>query len=209
MTAGRGYWAVAAVVAVAAGLGLYGMGGLPGNRAAASACREAAAEAQKLDPLAVGEVAAFQIAREPQDLRSLGFTGPNGEPTSLADFAGKVTLVNLWATWCAPCRREMPALDRLHAAAGGPDFSVVAVSIDAGGPEKPRKFLGEVGVTALPFYADPSSDIFNELKKRSLALGLPVTLLVDRKGCLLGPMNGPAEWDSPDGRALVDAAVRL
>ena len=203
----RGVWLSAALVAILAGVGLYGIGGLAGNRGASAACRETAAAAQRLDPLAEGEVAAFQIAREPQDLRTLAFTGPEGKPATLGDYAGKVALLNIWATWCAPCRLEMPALDRLQAAAGGADFSVVAVSIDTGGPEKPRAFLEEVGVKSLPFNSDPSTDIFDALVMRSLGRGLPITVLLDRNGCHLGLMNGPAEWDSEDGRRLIEGAV--
>ena len=174
---------------------------------AAAECAGAPEAAAALDPLVGGEVAAFQIARDPDQLGDLTFVGAEGEPKSLADFSGKVALVNLWATWCAPCRKEMPALDRLQAALGGEDFAVVPVSIDTGGPDTAEKFLESVGVEQLPLYTDPSTDIFNEMKKRSLALGLPVTVLLDREGCLLGNMNGPAEWDSEDGLRLIRAAI--
>ena len=177
------------------------------NGAGAAACSGAASAAQKLDPLVGGEVAAFQIARTPQKLDELAFTAPNGRPTTLASYSGKVTLLNLWATWCAPCRQEMPALDRLQAALGGDDFTVVPVSIDTAGPERPAQFLQSVGNKNLPLNVDPSTKIFEELKSRSLALGLPVTILLDRNGCHLGHMNGPAEWDSPEGRRLIEAAI--
>jgi thiol-disulfide isomerase/thioredoxin len=102
------------------------------NGADAAACSGAASAAQALDTLVGGEVAAFQIARAPQSLTDLSFTAPDGRPTTLASYSGKVTLLNLWATWCAPCRHEMPALDRLQTALGGEEFSVVPVSIDTG-----------------------------------------------------------------------------
>jgi thiol-disulfide isomerase/thioredoxin len=179
-----------------------------GNAGAdAARCAVAAEEAKALDPLVTGEVAALQLARRPQDLSGVAFKGTGGEPMTLAAFKGKVTLVNLWATWCAPCRQEMPALDRLQAALGGDDFAVVPVSIDIGESGKPAAFLQSVGVTNLPLYTDPTTDIFEEVKQRGLAIGLPVTLLVDRSGCHLGHMNGPAEWDSSDGRALIEAAI--
>ena len=178
-----------------------------GNGASA-ACAEARPRAQALDPRATGEVAAFQIAAAPADLSALAFTGAAGEPATIESFSGKVTLLNLWATWCAPCRREMPALDRLHAAMGGDDFQVVPVSIDTGEPERPRAFLDSIGVKNLPLYTDRSTQIFDDLKGRSLALGLPVTVLIDRDGCHLGHMNGPAEWDSEEGRRLIEAAIR-
>jgi thiol-disulfide isomerase/thioredoxin len=173
----------------------------------AAACTPAAEQAKALDPLVTGEVAALQLARRPQDLSSVAFKGTDGKPMTLAAFKGKVALVNLWATWCAPCRQEMPALDRLQAALGGDAFTVVPISIDTGDAARPAAFLASVGVTNLPLYRDPSTDIFEEVKQRGLAIGLPVTVLVDRRGCHLGHMNGPAEWDSDDGRALIEAAI--
>lgn len=177
------------------------------NGADAAACSGAASAAEKLDPLVGGEVAAFQIARTPQKLDGLSFNAPDGRPTTLASYSGKVTLLNLWATWCAPCRQEMPALDRLQAALGGEGFTVVPVSIDTAGPERPAQFLQSIGTQHLPLNLDPSTKIFEDLKSRSLALGLPVTVLLDRNGCHLGHMNGPAEWDSPEARRLIEAAI--
>ena len=194
------------VVALAAGA-LYVTADGGGNGAEASACAAAAPRAKALDPLVGGEVAAFQVARSPQKLSSLAFNGPEGDPTALAAFAGRVVLVNLWATWCVPCREEMPALDRLQQALGGPDFAVVPISIDATGPERPAEFLKSIGVESLPLYTDRTTEIFNEVKKRSLALGLPVSILVDGNGCHLGHMNAPAEWDSPEAQALIRAAI--
>jgi thiol-disulfide isomerase/thioredoxin len=199
----------AAAIAVAAGLAgaiyvtLDGQGNADGD----PACAAAKPVAASLDPLIHGEIAAFQLARAPEKLSGLAFTDAAGKPATLAAFDGKVTLVNLWATWCGPCRKEMPALDRLQAALGGEDFSVVPISIDTGDPERPGEFLKSVGVKNLPLYTDRSTDIFEALKTRSLALGLPVTLLLDRNGCRLGHINGPAEWDSEEGERLIEAAI--
>jgi thiol-disulfide isomerase/thioredoxin len=178
-----------------------------GNGGDAGTCRPDETLRAALDPLVKGEVAALQLAREPQDLSGLAFTDADGQPATLAAFRGKVVLVNLWATWCAPCRQEMPALDRLQAAEGGDDFTVVPVSIDTGERARAAQFLDSVGVNNLPLYTDPTTEIFGAVKQRGLALGLPVTLLVGRDGCHIGHMNGPAEWDSDDGRAVVRAAV--
>lgn len=197
---------VGAAAAVLVAVGLYGIGGRPGNAGDKAVCADIAA-AEALDPLVGGEIAAFQVAERGEYLGDLAFTGSDGAPTTLADFAGRVVLVNLWATWCAPCRREMPALDRLAASAGGEDFALVPVSIDTGGPDKPRAFLASLGTENLPLYVDPTTEIFRETQRRGLALGLPVTMLLDRQGCLLGRINGPAEWDSPEARALIEAAV--
>ena len=127
--------------------------------------RPAKPRAAALDPLVGGEVAAFQVAREPEKLSDLAFTGADGEPMTLAAFEGKVALVNLWATWCAPCRQEMPALDRLQAALGGEDFAVVPVSIDTGDPERPAEFLKSIGVKNLPLYTDRTTEIFRRAEE--------------------------------------------
>ncbi len=181
-----------------------------GNGASAEAtvdCAGAVATAGRLAPLAKGEVAAFRPADQPDLVRDLTFQAPDGSDTSLAAFAGKTVLVNVWATWCVPCRAEMPALDRLEGTLGNDGFSVVAVNVDQGKPERARAFLGEIGVSHLAFYADPSFTIVKDLKKRGLALGLPTTILVDGKGCRIGGIEGPAEWDSDDAKALIAAAT--
>jgi thiol-disulfide isomerase/thioredoxin len=196
--------AVAAVVLAGIYVTLAGQG----NGGVAAECVAAKADAVALDPLVGGEVAAFQLAREPENLSGLAFTGTDGKPMMLAAFNGKVALVNLWATWCGPCRQEMPALDRLQATLGGDDFAVVPVSIDIGDPERPKAFLEQVGVKNLPLYTDRTTKIFEAVKARGLAIGLPVTFLLDRKGCRLGHINGPAEWDSEDGKRLIQAAIR-
>ena len=177
------------------------------NGAGDAACAAALPAAEALDPLAGGEVAAFQAATESQQLSDLAFNDAAGKPTTLAAFEGKVALLNLWATWCAPCRREMPALDRLQAALGGDDFAVVPVSVDTADPARPAEFLDSIGIQNLPLYTDRSTEIFAALKRRGLALGLPVTVLIDRNGCHLGHMNGPAEWDSAEGVRLIEAAI--
>lgn len=201
---------LAAVLGIAAGVAvLYVRGGLDGNLAASGGsadCAPAVKTAGLLAPLARGEVAAFQVATEPVSLAALAFQKADGAKATLADYAGKTVLLNLWATWCAPCRKEMPALDKLEASEGGADFAVVPVSIDTQGADKPKAFLAEIGVKALPLYADPSTKIFRDLKSNAMAVGLPTTVLVDRKGCALGVMSGPAEWDSEDAKALITAA---
>jgi thiol-disulfide isomerase/thioredoxin len=131
----------------------------------------------------------------------------SSKPMTLADHAGKTVLMNLWATWCAPCRAEMPALDALQKKKGGDKFEVVAVNVDTGDDIKPKKFLSEIGIQSLGYYRDNTLGLFETLKKDGLALGLPVTLLIDKDGCLLASMNGPAEWSSDDARKLIDKAV--
>jgi thiol-disulfide isomerase/thioredoxin len=175
--------------------------------AAAGQCAGAAAKVAALTPLMKGQVAAMAPADTPRPLPGLSFKNGDGADMTLADFKGKSVLLNLWATWCVPCREEMPALDALEKAEGSDRFEVVAVNIDTGEADKPKAFLAETGVTALKPYRDASMDVFNALKKEGLAFGLPVTVLLDDKGCMLSSMNGPAAWDSEDGRALVRAAT--
>jgi thiol-disulfide isomerase/thioredoxin len=156
---------------------------------------------------AKGEVAGMLPPGRPQSVADLSFDGPDGKPTSLGAFAGRIALVNLWATWCAPCRAEMPALDALQKEMGSADFEVVAVNVEGGDDVKPKKFLEDTKVHSLGFYRDDTLGMFNEMKKRNLAFGLPVTMLVDRDGCLLAHMNGPAEWASSDARHMIEVAL--
>ncbi len=129
----------------------------------------------------------------PRPVPQLRFVDGTGAPRSLADFRGRVVLLNIWATWCVPCRKEMPALDRLQAALGGPDFEVVAVSIDRGGVFAVKTFYEELGLRALRVYVDGSGEALTKLR----ALGIPLTLLVDREGRELWRLIGPVEWDEP------------
>ena len=171
----------------------------------AGLCEGAGDRIAALTPFSKGQVAAMAPASEPRPL-NLTFKGPEGQSLTMADFAGKTVLLNLWATWCGPCREEMPALNALQKDVGGNDFEVVAVNIDTGNDEKPKAFLAEYGVDKLGYYRDSSMGVFNSLKKEGLAFGLPVTLVMDRQGCLISAMNGPAAWDSPDAKALISAA---
>ena len=178
-----------------------------GAEADIAQCAQKTGRANTVAAAAKGEVAAMLVANPPQSLAGLTLNDPSGQKTTLGSMSGKVLLVNLWATWCAPCRAEMPALDALQKEMGSDSFEVVAVNVDTGDDTKPKKFLAETGVTNLGYYRENTLSLFNELKKRGLALGLPVTLLADRDGCLIANMNGPAEWASEDARALVRAAI--
>jgi thiol-disulfide isomerase/thioredoxin len=170
-------------------------------------CAETPTIATRVEPFARGELAAFRVADTPEYLANIGFLDPAGNETSLAAFAGHTILVNLWATWCVPCRLEMPALNNLETSLGGDAFEVVAINIDLGDPARAQAFLDEFGINQLDFYADPTAAIFSDLKKRGLAFGLPVTLLIDGTGCRIGSVNGPAEWDSESAEMLINAAI--
>jgi thiol-disulfide isomerase/thioredoxin len=171
------------------------------------ACAASARIAANVKDLAKGEVAAMTIAAQPQPLPDYAFTGPDGAPAKLSAFKGKTTLLNIWATWCVPCRAEMPALDRLQEAFAGADFEVVAVNVDTTRLERPKAFLAEAGVKSLTYYGDPKADIFFEMKQSGKALGLPTTLLIGPDGCQIGLLNGPAAWDSADAKALISRAL--
>jgi thiol-disulfide isomerase/thioredoxin len=200
---------IGGVAGVAVALaGIYGIGRLLGNAGVAQACGPAANLAQKLTPLARGEVAAVAPARTPIAVTNLKFQGPDGRERTLADWRGRTVLLNLWATWCVPCRKEMPALDALQGKLGGPDFEVVAVNIDTRNLDKPKAWLNEVNVTKLAYYSDANAKIFQDLKAAGRAFGMPTTLLIDRHGCEIATLAGPAEWASDDAIALVQAAIK-
>jgi thiol-disulfide isomerase/thioredoxin len=194
----------AAILVVLAGV--YGMGRLRSNPAAA-ACAPAVATASRLAPLAHGEIAALTVARAPFRVPDLAFKDAQGHEHTLSDWRGRTVLLNLWATWCVPCRTEMPALDKLQAAVGGDKFEVVTINIDTRDPEKPLAFLKDAGVKHLAYYADQSAKAFTELKMAGKAFGMPTTLLIDPSGCEIGEMAGPAEWNSADGVKLMSAAI--
>jgi len=154
--------------------------------------------------LSQGHMAAFVFKKEPETLPEVRFQDANGAEKSLADWRGKVVLVNLWATWCAPCRKEMPALDRLQKELGWPKFEVVAISVDRTGLAGARKFLDETKVENLALYADPTTRLSSLLK----AVGLPITVLLDGQGREIGRLVGPAEWDSDDAKRLIRAVMK-
>ena len=187
--------------------GIYGIGGLSRNASGDQACRPAVALAQKLESLTRGEVAALNVAKAPLKVPNLAFADASGKPLTLADWRGKTVLLNLWATWCVPCRQEMPTLDALEGKLGGPNFQVVALNIDTRDPEKAKTFLNDIGVSHLSYYADGSAKSFQDLKSVGRAFGMPTTLLVDPNGCEIGTIAGPADWASPDALKLIQAAL--
>lgn len=200
--------AAAGILGLIAGAAILYVRGLPsGNgpeQPMVQACAAKGDLAEAVVGAARGDVAALLAAKTPEPLGELAFEDPQGRQMTLAAHAGKALLVNLWATWCIPCREEMPALDRLQQKAGGTDFEVVTINLDRGGPEKPRAFLDDIGVKALPLNRDPSLKLFNIAKAKGLALGLPATFLLDKDGCLIAHMNGPADWAGPDAIAVID-----
>ena len=196
------------VAGVVVGLAaVYGIATRLGNRDADAGCQPAVETARRAAPLARGEVAAVAMADKPMRVPDLVFHDAAGAERRLADWQGRTVLFNLWATWCIPCRKEMPALDALQDKLGGPNFEVIAVNIDTRDPDKPRAWLKDAGVTRLAYYADPTAKVFQDLKLIGKAFGMPTTLIVDPAGCEIGTVAGPAEWASEDGVNLVRAAL--
>jgi thiol-disulfide isomerase/thioredoxin len=173
----------------------------------AAGCAPIPDAAAAVDKVAVGELAAVQGTGKGRSYADLPFQDASGKPVTLKDFAGKTLLVNFWASWCIPCRAEMPELDALAKKYDSPDFMVLPVNLDIGesGIEKAKAFLAQAGVTNLPLYADPSLKALDRLKDNAVALGLPATLLLDRKACEVAVLQGPAKWNSPDGENVIKA----
>jgi thiol-disulfide isomerase/thioredoxin len=169
------------VLGVAAG-GAYRELTAPGKSAAASGLA------------ATNETPASAPAGTGRMLPDLRFVDAAGASRALSEFRGRVILLNLWATWCVPCRKEMPALDRLQAALGGPGFEVVALAIDQGGIAAVTRFYTELKLGALRIYLDQNGDALNKLG----GLGIPLTILIDRDGRELWRVVGPREWDAPE-----------
>jgi thiol-disulfide isomerase/thioredoxin len=153
--------------------------------------------------LAKGAMAAFVVrpAREP--VADAEFFNEANEKVHISQWRGKVVLLNLWATWCAPCRKEMPSLAALQTQIGSNDFEVVAVSLDRKGADASSAFLIETNATALKLYVDPSAAMLDKFQSP----GLPTTVLLDRDGNEIGRLLGPAEWSSTEAITLIRAAL--
>ena len=193
----RQLW-IAALSALAAFAAVYVIAGRPDNDRGAESSPPASA-----NKLSTGAMTTFVFKQPPAPLPDVQFVNAEGKPVTLKDWNGKVVLLNLWATWCAPCRSEMPALDRLQAALGSDKFEVVALAVDKSGLEGARKFLDETKAQKLKLYADPTARQGNELK----VIGMPTSILIDAQGLEIGRLIGPAEWDSPEARRLIESVL--
>ena len=154
--------------------------------------------------LNAGHMAAFVYKPEPVELPAIKFVDAKGEAKTLADWKGRTVLLNLWATWCAPCRKEMPDLDKLQAELGGDKFEVIALGIDRGGVKAAEKFLEQVAAKRLALYVDSTAKMAGDLR----VIGLPATLLIDADGREVGRLLGPAEWASDEAKALIRSVMR-
>jgi thiol-disulfide isomerase/thioredoxin len=202
--------ATAAVAAVVGFAAVYVTIGRPDNAATPAPTlispQATAQEAPKepgANPLSQGHMAAFVFRKAPEALAPIKFQDAEGRERTLADWRGKVVLLNLWATWCLPCRKEMPSLDRLQKELGSDKFEVVALSVDRKGLDASRKFLDETKVQRLALYVDATARATSELR----VVGLPATLLLDADGREIGRLLGPAEWDSEDAKRLIRSVL--
>lgn len=174
-----------------------------GAAGAGAAATSAETAKWSLAGLNKGAMSPLLVRASPLDLPDINFNDASGATKSLADWRGKIVLFNIWATWCVPCRDEMPALDKLETDLGGDAFEVVAVNIDKNGPDKAKAFLQETGATHLALYTDPSGKLFAALK----AVGMPTTLIIDRDSKEIARLVGPADWGSPEAKRVIEAAV--
>ena len=161
----------------------------------------AATASSTRSPLLTGEMTAFVFKKAPEELGEVKFADRTGSVHTLTEWKGKVVLLNLWATWCGPCRKEMPSLDRLQKELGSSRFEVVALAVDRGGAAAVIKFLDNIKVASLTPYFDATTRAGSVLR----AVGLPTTILIDGEGREIGRLSGPAEWDSPEAKRLVEA----
>ncbi|MBL1419791.1 MAG: TlpA family protein disulfide reductase [Alphaproteobacteria bacterium] len=165
----------------------------------------------ELQTLAKGELAAFLVNAEPLDLPQIKFFNASAEDKllsgkdeiDLSHFRGKTILVNLWATWCGPCRHEMPTLDKLQAKLGSDKFEVVTLNVDRKSTAGAEAFFSEIGIKNLSLYADPSTKAMRNLRAR----GLPMTMLINADGKEVGRIFGPAEWSSEEAINLIQAEI--
>jgi thiol-disulfide isomerase/thioredoxin len=186
---------VALLAFIAGGIGIYLSGGGPHKLEVNSG--------GGFKNLAVGPMASFLVKADRPSLPDLAFKDSSGNEVKLSKWQGRVVLLNLWATWCAPCRKEMPTLNGVQKQLGSVDFEVVALSVDRKGLEASAAFLKETGADALGLYVDETAKSLGDLQ----AFGLPSTLLIDRKGREIGRLLGPAEWNSAEAIALMKAAL--
>ncbi|WP_072370832.1 TlpA disulfide reductase family protein [Hyphomicrobium sp. NDB2Meth4] len=194
---------IAALAAIVAFAAVYVTMGGPDNQGAATSGGKAHEAAARGNPLSTGAMTTFVFKPQPEALPDIRFVNGQGTEVGLDSLRGKVVLLNVWATWCAPCREEMPALNRLQEALGSDKFEVVALAVDKSGIEGARKFLTDIKADKLAVYADPTAKEGTTLK----VIGMPTTILIDADGKEIGRLIGPAHWDSADAKRLIEAQL--
>ena len=200
----------AAIGLAAVMVGVYAMMGSDGNVERAGKSTDPGAVAQNsgssatLDKsLSTGALAAFVFKKDRPMVETGNFKDADGNTIDMGNWKGRVALVNLWATWCGPCRAEMPHLAKLQELYGGDQFEVVALSVDLKGAEASAAFLKEIKADNLALYVDKTTKAMRKLG----AIGLPLTVLVDRQGREIGRLLGPADWAADEAKRLIEAAI--
>lgn len=160
-----------------------------------------AADTATLEALRDGSMKKLVFQSAPKEVSQIPFTDPEGNEHTLADWQGKYVLVNFWATWCAPCRHEMPSLDALQAEFGGEDFAVVTIATGRNAVPAITRFFKEVGVTNLPVLLDPKQQLARDMA----VLGLPISVILNPEGQEIARLRGDAEWDSDSAKAIIQA----
>ena len=201
-------WVILGLAGLAVAIAAWAM---LGNAGQAKECPVQAEDAAAIDAAAVGELAALNGTGEGRGYATMAFKDAAGKDMTIGDFKGKALLVNFWASWCVPCREEMPALDALATKYNSDAFKVLPINLDIGegGLEKAQAFLDENSFANLPLYADNTFAAFERLKQQAVAVGLPATLVLDENGCELAVLQGPAHWDTPDGEAVIEKLLEL
>ncbi|WP_245759155.1 TlpA family protein disulfide reductase [Tranquillimonas alkanivorans] len=163
----------------------------------------ALADTSALEALREGDMRKLTFHSEPQAASDATFTDPEGGEHALSDYAGKHVLLNFWATWCAPCREEMPALDALQAELGGETFEVVPVATGRNTLAGIEDFFGEEGIETLPILLDPKQALARDMA----VFGLPVTVILDPEGREIGRLQGGADWAGDSAKAILRALI--
>jgi len=158
---------------------------------------------ENLAALAEGDMKKLVFHSAAKPVPQIAFEDLDGTEASFASYRGKIVLLNFWATWCAPCRKEMPSLDRLNAEMGGEDFAVITLATGRNSPQGMRRFFEAEGIETLPLFKDPGKAIASQMA----VLGLPITVILDREGHEIARLQGDAEWDSPSAKAILTALI--
>jgi thiol-disulfide isomerase/thioredoxin len=191
------------VLGLVIGLGLYFLQ-TPMRKGKVAEAVGSTAASPGLKSLATGSMVGLVVHAAPKPVPPVSFADGKGAPKNLADWKGRTVVLNLWATWCTPCKKEMPDLSKLQKALGSKDFEVVALSLDRKGAEASAAFLKTTGADKLAVYVEPEGKTLNALQ----ALGLPATVIIDKNGMEVARLLGPAEWSSPEAIAFIRAVIK-
>ncbi|MEP2531775.1 TlpA disulfide reductase family protein [Shimia sp.] len=158
----------------------------------------------EISEMRTGDMRKLNFHSEPRDISDKTFTTEDGGEATLEQYRGKVVLLNFWATWCAPCRHEMPMLSELQSELGGDDFEVVTLATGRNMVPAMKKFFTEINVTNLPLHRDPKQIVARDMA----VLGLPATIVIDRDGREIARLQGDADWSSENAHAIISAIIR-